>query len=114
MAQFKSIEATSQNIWKLQESLNSIDAATQDAETRIQALTAAIRLMVQQPDSGTLRLQISELCTAIDHAAFEAMNFVNSEAEQVGANFIDGKKRDFADRVHEASGNSAASSKRQH
>ncbi|MFZ5525741.1 MAG: hypothetical protein ACOZE7_03700 [Pseudomonadota bacterium] len=74
MAQFKSIEATPQNIWKLQESLNSIDAATQDAKERIQALTAAIRLMVQQPDSGTLRLQISELCTAIDHAAFEAMN----------------------------------------
>lgn len=37
------------------------------------------------------------------------MNFVNSEAEQVGANFIDGGKRDFADRVHEASSRNSAS-----
>lgn len=109
MTQFKAIEATPENIRMLQGKLNTVDAIAQDAERLIKALTASIRLMAQQPDSEDLRLQICELCNAINSAASDAMNSVNVEAEEAGASFIDEERWSLNRRLREASRTSTTS-----
>jgi hypothetical protein len=102
MAEFKSIEATPENIAKLQQVIRDMDATAQQAEDRILALTRAIGALLLQPDSGALRVHIDELCGLIDTAAFETMNFINSAAEEAGATHIDEAGLARYGRLHEA------------
>jgi hypothetical protein len=102
MADFKSIEATPENIAKLQKVIREMDAAAQQAEDQIAALTRSIGVLLLQPDSGALRLHIDELCGLIDSAASETMNFINSEAEGAGANHIDEAGRARHGLLHDA------------
>lgn len=102
MAEFKSIEATPENIAKLQQIVNEMDAMAQSAQKQIEAMTEAIKLMLLQPDSGTRQNHINVLCQAINVAAFDAMNCINCEAEEAGANHIDEENRALFYRIHEA------------
>lgn len=102
MATFKFIEPTDNNIKELQEGLLEADMYCQLANEKIQAASTAICLMLREPDSGALRLQIKTLCEIIEHQAFVAMNDVNSIAEQCGAHYVDELARAEAGRLHAA------------
>lgn len=88
MTTFSKLDPSPENIFKLQSALNSIDCSVQDAQAKIEAMTASIKLLLTQPDSINMREHIKALCEAIESNALDAMNFTNCEAEEFGANHV--------------------------
>jgi hypothetical protein len=79
---------------KLRECITYADSYCQSAQRTISAATAAILMMLREPDSPGLRMQIKALCVAIDYQATDCMNAVNVSAEEHGAHWIDQRDRD--------------------
>ena len=93
MADIKYIEPTPANIERLQIAFNEADCIVQGADEKIQAATHHIKLMLGEPDSVWLREHIKTLCEQIETNSFDAMNAVNSFAEDAGAHYVNEKSR---------------------
>ena len=102
MADFKYIEPTAVNIKRLQIAFNEADCIAQGADEKIQAATAHIKLMLREPDSVWLREHIKTLCELIEHNSFDAINAVNSFAEDAGAHYVNEKSRIEETVIHAA------------
>ena len=93
MASFKNIELTPVNIKRLQIAFDEANCIAQRADENIQAATRDIKLMLKEPDNVWLREHIKTLCDVIEHNSFDAMNAVNSFAEDAGAHYVNEKSR---------------------
>lgn len=96
------VEASPENIQKLQAALERADGLAHEAHRAISALVEAIGVLLLQPDTGARREAVSTLAEQIDHRAFEASNEINAEAESLGCNYIDEKQRFTIDRMYAA------------
>lgn len=86
----------------MQDSLNEADRVSQSTHLQIEAATASIRLMLREPDSGSMRIRIKSLCEHIDMQSFHLMNELNCIAEVHDANYIDERERAEERLIHKA------------
>lgn len=94
------LEATPENIRRLQAALQNADALAQEAENTIHALAESIKLLLQQPDSGGRRVLIASLADQIMHRSSESSDAINVDAEELHCNYIDEKGRALSDRIY--------------
>ena len=93
MDSLKYIEIAPVNTKRLQIAFNEANCIAQLADENIQAASHDIKMLLDEPDSVWLREHIKTLCELIEHNSCDAMNAVNSFAEDAGAHYVNKKSR---------------------
>lgn len=82
------------SILEMGEHIRSMDCRSQLGFDRIQALASVSQLAMQAPEAHRGLEVFAQVFSVIEDLAYEAMNDINSEAEQAGRfHFDDGVKR---------------------
>lgn len=75
---------------ELRDAVHTMDGLSQEAFGHIESLAKSCLLILERPDREKyLSDEIWRMLEMISARAFDGMNYINSEAERVGANYKD-------------------------
>jgi len=96
---------------RLLATINDMDAISQEGFSHIEALARVALMALQTPDGHRFTEMIAKTLETISTIAQTSMDMVNSEAEEVGCNWIDADGRKRAAAYRDAHGHDLQSAK---